>query len=299
MIVLEPEEWRPLAAAHRARAQGLTAAHLARRRRGEKHPIEDFLFEYYGFRPARLARWHPGPGVGLRGASERGDWHFYRVEGEVASLDVEAFRAARGRVIAWASRVLAATDAREPFFGCFGLHEWAMVYRLPPDRVRHQILPLRAGPDEVAAIVESHEIRCSHYDAFRFFTPDARPRNALQPAPETQPDLEQPGCLHGGVMDLYRWAFKLDPAVPGDLLLDAFELARRARLLDMRSSPYDLRPLGLTNIAIETPAGKAEHVREQRALAAAARPLRRRLLGVLDVLGGLGVPDPVAVGSGG
>jgi len=291
--VLEPADWRPLAAAHRARAEGFTADHLARRRRGKKHPIEDFLFDYYGFRPARLARWHPGPGVGLREAFERADWPFYRVEADVARLDVAAFRAARARGIDWARRVLAGTESREPFFGCFGLHEWAMVYRLPADQVRHQLLPLRVTAGQVAAVVESHEIRCSHYDAFRFFTPDARPRNALQPAPETQPDLEQPGCLHGGVMDLYRWAFKLDPAVPGDLLLDAFELARRARLLDMRSSPYDLRPLGFTNIAIETPEGKAEHVREQRALAAAARPLRRRLLGVLAELGAMNEPTPV------
>ena len=173
-------------------------------------------------------------------------------------------------------RILTATDAAEPQFACFGLHEWAMVYRQSPDQARHQVIGLRATPEEIARVVEGHEIRCSHWDAFRFFTPDARPRNVLQPDAEAQASFEQPGCLHGGAMDLYRWAFKLDPGVPGDLLLDAFELARRARVLDMRSSPYDVRPFRLTNIAIETADGKAEHVAEQRSIADAAALLRRR-----------------------
>ena len=55
--------------------------------------------------------------------------------------------------------------------------------------------------------------------------------------------LEQPGCLHAN-MDLYKWAGKLAPFTPGDLLLDCFELARDIRELDMRASPYDLSGLG-------------------------------------------------------
>ena len=38
---------------------------------GTSHPVIDFLFTYYTLRPAQLARWHPGFGVGLSGpASE-------------------------------------------------------------------------------------------------------------------------------------------------------------------------------------------------------------------------------------
>ena len=37
--------------------------------RGEKHPVHDFLFEYYSFRPAHLLRWTPGADVLLEGAS--------------------------------------------------------------------------------------------------------------------------------------------------------------------------------------------------------------------------------------
>ncbi len=290
--MLAREQWLPLAEAHRARAASATDAHLARRRRGEKHPVEDFLFEYYGFRPSQLARWHPGPDVALLDAPEHALWRHYATASGRTFLDVAEFRASRGHGVRFALDVLRATHAREPSFACFGLHEWAMVYRLPPEAIRHQSLPLRLSPAQTDAVVEAHEIRCTHFDAFRFFTPDARPRNLTTPDREHQADNEQPGCLHGGAMDLYRWAFKLSPGVPSAMVLDAFDVARAARLLDMRSSPYDVRSLGLTNIPVETPEGKAEHVREQRAIAERARPVRARLIDALAALAG----EPPALG---
>lgn len=45
-------------------------------------------------------------------------------------------------------------------------------------------------------------------------------------------------------MDVYKWAVKLGPLVPGEILLDAFELARDIRTLDMEASPYDLADWG-------------------------------------------------------
>lgn len=286
--VLPRSEWTALAADHERAVHGRTAAHLERRRQGVKHPIEDFLFDYYGFRPGQLRRWEPGPDVGLQDAAEYAERRFYTVRDGVTWLDVDAFAAARRPAIDWAGRVLRATHAAEPSFACFGLHEWAMVYRQSPEQVRHQVIPLRVSADEVAAVVESHQIRCTHYDAFRFFTPDAVPRNLVQPVQGHQDAFEQPGCLHGGAMDLYRWSFKLAPAVPSALLLETFDLARRARLLDMASAPYDTRSLGLTNLAIETPEGKAAHVAEQRAIAEVAAPLRKRLIDVIDRLGAAG-----------
>ncbi|WP_412864364.1 hypothetical protein [Cellulomonas sp. 179-A 9B4 NHS] len=85
-------------------------------------------------------------------------------------------------------------------------------------------------------------------------------------------------------MDVYKWCLKLGPAVPGDLLLDAFDLARDIRLVDMRASPYDVRPYGLDPIAVETPEGKADYVRRQRGFAARANALRTRLLAVCTTL---------------
>jgi hypothetical protein len=36
-------EWRPLEAAHHARVDAVTAAHLSRKQVARKHPVEDFL----------------------------------------------------------------------------------------------------------------------------------------------------------------------------------------------------------------------------------------------------------------
>src|SRR5690606_27215840 len=123
-------------------------------------------------------------------------------------------------------------------------------------------------------------------DAFRFFTPDAVPLNRLQPTRATQVAMEQPGCLHAN-MDCLKWALKLGPAVPGDLLLDCFELAGDIRLLDMQASPYDVSSLGERGVAIETVDGKAEYVRRQRELAERTATLRARLIDVCRAL----VPD--------
>lgn len=41
---------------HQERADALTAGHRERRQRGQKHPVEDFLFTYYPFSPAKLRR---------------------------------------------------------------------------------------------------------------------------------------------------------------------------------------------------------------------------------------------------
>ena len=79
-------------------------------------------------------------------------------------------------------------------------------------------------------------------------------------------------------MDVYKWALKLGPLVPGALLLDAFELAREIRTTDMQASPYDVSSYGLSPVAIETPDGKAEYVRRQRDYAARSNELRRRLV---------------------
>ena len=157
-----------------------------------------------------------------------------------------------------------------------------MVYR--DEGTRHPI-PLRLGQAGTDAVVEAHPIRCSHFDAFRFFTPAAVAHNRLQPTRETQPELEQPGCLHAG-MDLYKWAYKLSPATPGELVADCFELAVEIRELDMRASPYDLRAHGYEPVAIETPEGKVAYAAAQRGFAERGAELRTRLLDVCDGLTG-------------
>jgi hypothetical protein len=261
--VLPAAVWRARRAAHEARVDAWITPHLARRRAGVRHPVEDFLFTYYSYRPAQLRRWHPGPGVVC--------------EGGPAPVDVDEVHEQRGGSIGWIHRLLTATAERTPHLACFGMHEWAMVYRQTRDQVRHNAWPLRLEPAGIAAVVEDRGVRCSHFDAYRFFTEPARPLNVLRPTRETQADNEQPGCLHAN-MDLYKWAYKLRPLASAELIADCFALARDIRALDMRASPYDLGDLGYPAVAIETPEGRAEYAAAQRAFADRAAPLRQRLI---------------------
>lgn len=282
---LAEADWHARRRAHEQRVSAWTAPHQARAARGEKHPVEDFLFEYYRFRPAWLRRWHPGPDVVLQGESARDflRWPEYHEVAEGVALNVAALEPRRRESVAWIANLLRLTAERPPQFACFGLHEWAMVYRQTPNEVRHNAWPLRFPPDELARIVEAQPVRCSHFDAFRFFTAPARPLNRLQPERATAPQFEQRGCLHAN-MDLYKWAFKLAPFTPSELVADCFALARAIREVDMRASPYDLAKLGYGPIRIETAEGRAEYEAHQRDFAARSQPLRARLLAVLERL---------------
>ncbi|QLQ17294.1 MAG: 3-methyladenine DNA glycosylase [Micropruina sp.] len=272
-----------LAAAHQRRVDALVADHLRRRSRGERHPIEDFLFEYYSYRPGALRRWHPGWGVRLAGdVTAFGSIRGFAVAETHAHVDPRLAES-RSDEVAWIRDLLVATQNRPAALGCFGLHEWAMVYRLPADELRHRQLPLRLGSAGTDEVVERHRIACTHYDAYRFFTPEAVGLNTRRPTLTTRIDNEQPGCLHAA-MDTYKWAYKLAPFTPAALVVDCFVLAREIRVIDMRASPYDVTALGHSPIAIETPAGKSEYLHAQRHFADAAAVLRRRLIEVCDAV---------------
>ena len=285
LVSLPETDWLARRAAHEQRVCAWTGPHQARQARGEKHPVEDFLFEYYRFRASWLRRWHPGPDVVLLGDAARDylRWPEYHERDGGVALNVSAFDPARRDTLTWLSNLLRVTAERPPQFACFGLHEWAMVYRQTPDELRHNAWPLRFPADELARIVEANPVRCSHFDAFRFFTPPARPLNRLQPARETASQFEQRGCLHAN-MDLYKWAFKLAPFTPSELTADCFSLAREIREVDMRASPYDFRALGYEPIAIETPEGRAEYEAHQRDFAERSQPLRAQLLALCQRL---------------
>jgi hypothetical protein len=282
-VELSKVEWEARAAAHAARVDAFVAPHLERRESRVKHPVHDFLFTYYSQRPAQLRRWHPGYGVRLLDAPSYSSLKGYD-DGAVTASYVASQRPLLEALL----RLLRATASRPANFGCFGMHEWAMVYRLSEDETRHADWPLRLGPAGTDAVVESHRIACSHFDAFRFFTPAAVPLNQLSPSSRDRPDFEQPGCLHAG-MDLYKHAFRLTPMISSDLVADCFELARDIRVLDMRAAPYDLLDLGFPPIPVETAAGKAEYAEAQRGFASRGAPLRaalvaecERLLAVAD-----------------
>jgi hypothetical protein len=285
ITTLAEPAWRCRRQAHESRVRAWTDPHQARAARGEHHPVYDFLFTYYSFRPAWLRRWHPGPDLALHGEAAREflRWPEYRETPDGIIIDLSTLPPHRREFVTWLRDLLSGMQSRHAFFGCHGLHEWAMVYRQTEDEVRHRGYALRFPAAELARIVESSPVCCTHFDAFRFFTAPARPLNKLQPDRSDTVQLEQRGCLHAN-MDLYKWAFKLVPFTASELMADCFELARDIREIDMRASPYDLRALGFNPIAIETEAGRAEYEREQRAFATRGEPLRARLLALCERL---------------
>ncbi|OZD10323.1 3-methyladenine DNA glycosylase [Rhodococcus sp. 06-235-1A] len=279
---LTEAEWTTRQASHVARVGNLVGDYLTDRGHGIVHPVLDFLFTYYSHRPGQLRRWNPGHGIVLTGDRARDYAEFASYE-QVETGDGPGFRVRSDLVerrrssIEFTLGLLTATAERAPLLGCFGLHEWAMVYRGGISAQRHEHVPLRLGRDGTDAVVDSMTLRCTHYDAFRFFTPDAAPRNTLTLSPQSRLGTEQPGCIHAS-MDLYKWCYKLGPLIDSEFLTDCFELALHARTIDMRASPYDLSDYDLEPIRIETAAGRAEYVRAQGELSDEAAPLRSALI---------------------
>ena len=289
---MQQAEWEERAAVYAQRAEPWVHGRLERRARGEKNAVDDFLFEYYNYSPRKLVTWHPGYGVVLEGprAHEYLEHAGYvEVPGGVTA-DL-AFLDPRRQRLDLALRILDGTRTRKANTACFALHEWAMTYHLTQEQVRHAYLPLRVSPATIAEIVDDVGLTCTHIDAFRFFTDDAMPLNALQPTRATQPDLEQPGCMHAS-MDLFKYAYWFSPLIGSDLILDCFELAAKARELDMRASPYDVARFELEPVRVETADGRREYVELQRELMLTAEPVRAQLRASLAELAAATVRIP-------
>ncbi len=224
----------------------------------------------------RLLRWSPGAGVLLEGALP-GDveWKEFIAHDDGLVLPATSFPEHRLQFLNWAIGYLEGIARRPPLLNCFGLHEWAMIYKSP--EVRHSRTPLRLSSQEVEAVVEADGVRCTHFDAFRFFTPQAAPLNRLPLTRENTGEHDQKGCIHV-TMDLYRYAFKIAPWSSGELVADTFLLSWEARQIDMRASPYELSAYGLLPIKIETRDGREEYVECQRWLTRQAEPLRERVI---------------------
>ncbi|WHF21858.1 hypothetical protein QJS66_17010 [Kocuria rhizophila] len=82
-----------------------------------------------------------------------------------------------------------------------------MAYGVDENGVRHtrtrRCAWARAAP---MPWLKGHRIRCSHFDAFRFFQPQAVERNgAAAHGAQARAHHGAAGCLHAS-MDLYKWA---------------------------------------------------------------------------------------------
>ncbi len=284
---LDLETWTALADRHKSQAEEWTRPYRQRSATGQIHPVHDFLFIYYRNPPSQLEAWHPGPEYILEsnGPDARFSDKHYSRHAHGIRLDPSKMDAATRHRMEMALTLCLAVENRPPRFGCFGMHEWAMVYRGDEEgEVRHnEKLPLRLPQEEIDAFVRSRPICCSHFDAFRFFTPSAKSFNRIQPGKQTRMENEQGGCLHTN-MDLYKLAAQCMPWAGSEILWQCFQLAAEARLLDMEASPYDCQSLGLGCVPVETDAGRSLYEDRQQALAARARPVRQALIRSLQCL---------------
>lgn len=287
--------WRTQAKAHRDRMLSILHGTV---HHDLSHPVWNFVFTYYRFKKKVLRLWSPGIGTTITGVDQKVDKDLLWMskgwipsdDGTCGHMDANLCRGPLREMVRHSAEIMRSSLQRPPHLQCFGLHEWAMLYApsSTSDVSRHQNLPLRLSQSEVNAVVESMPIRCTHFDAFRFFSSDAVPLNTVNPTPSrsAQPQLEQPGCVHHN-MDLFLYTLRIWPWVQADVLADSLELAIAARVLDMRASPYDLsewdgQGFDLTPVRIETAEGRLEYQREQARLAELAVPIRKRLLREYD-----------------
>ncbi|MEX0844600.1 MAG: 3-methyladenine DNA glycosylase [Balneolaceae bacterium] len=271
------QDWLEKKAKHESRVDELLSSYLRDRSHHKKNPVMDFLFEYYAFRPSNLRKWSPGIGATLYFSDfdQLPEISELTTSDSVAFIDPVLFPEKRISSLKWMLMMLENTQSSKPAFGCFGMHEWAMVYKT--EHPRHKQVPMRMEPDELAEFVESRPLLCTHFDAFRFFTKPAKPMNRFELSRETFHENEQPGCIHSN-MDLYKWAFKMYPWIPSSLILEAFELAVEARYIDMQASPYDLRDQGLEPIKIETEDGRKEYKEKQEMIFRKGIPIREKII---------------------
>lgn len=277
-----PEEvWLYKKRDHETHLSSILDPYLEKRSRQLKDPVLDFLFEYYPFRPAHLKRWSPGMGRSLQFSNSEHlpEISELTIEEKSAYLNPVLLPSKRLRSAEWIVKMLKNSKGKKPLFGCFGMHEWAMVYRA--ESVRHEQIPLRLTDQEVEEFVESRPLLCTHFDAFRFFTDKAKPMNKNELDRDNFDEMEQPGCIHTN-MDLYKWSFKLYPWISGELLKDAFLNAVEARKIDMQASPYDVQSFGLEPIRIETEEGRLEYVKKQMEVYRFSMPIRNRLISELE-----------------
>jgi hypothetical protein len=278
--LLAAEIWHSLRADHQEKVLPWITPRLERRSRHESHPVDDFLFEYYPISTNKLLNWHPGFGFALE-ATETESEEFpsgsYEFANNIIQIRPEWLAKNQEAVISLTD-FLAKTQGRSIRSGCFGLHEWAMV--LGTEDVRHEKWPLRLSQEEIRATIDEVGLRCTHFDAFRFFTPIAAPLNPIQLTRIDQNDVEQPGCLHAN-MDLYKHAQRFAPIVGSEIVRSAFALAKDIRTVDMQTAPYDLLDLGVIPIPVETPEGRSKFAELQLGFAQRAQTLRTELIASL------------------
>ena len=245
---------------------------------GVAHPVEDFLFTYYSYRPASLRRWHPGLGVELDRRASRAferrrglrSLHAGRRDARPGA-DVRRTGRIRSRWIRRPARApppRAPPDARHASACTNG--PWSTAR--PADEVRHAAYPLRlgaAGNRRGGGDAPHHAAATS--TRFASSPSRARPLNVLQPTRESP---ARPRATR--LPARRRWTSTSGPTSCArsrhrSWWPTASRWPARFRVVDMRAAPYDLQlSLGVEPIRIETPEGKGAYVTAQRSFATAS-----------------------------
>ena len=150
----------------------------------------------------RLRRWHPGAGVLLADADPADFGPDYTLTAAGSPSTRHGVRARRGEAIAWIREAArGAPPSGRPSSAASALHEWAMVYRQPRTSSATRTGRCGSAAADRPRSSRRQPVRCSHFDAFRFFTPGGpaaeraaadpghagRPRTAGLPAREHGP----------------------------------------------------------------------------------------------------------------
>ena len=140
---MRPSAWRARVLRHRERVEQWTGPRRERRARGDSHPVYDFLFQYYSYSAGQLEVWHPAPHEALIDTPEARE-HFappvYQAADGVIRRDTRALSAGSRAKLTSVIDVMTATRDRPANFSCYGMHEWAMVYR------GHDVRHVRIAP---------------------------------------------------------------------------------------------------------------------------------------------------------
>ena len=218
-------------------------------RAGERHAVEDFLYDYYGTKPSLLRRWHPGAGVAL-GRRRRPREH---AAGAGTATDADGAVTARRRrrsspTAATPSRfvreLLGATASRRPArsaaSGCTS-GRWS-TGRTTSTGTRCRCgsgsdghrRRRRGAPDPLHAL---RRVPLLHARGGRAQPAAADPRRAA--------GMEQPGCLHAGDGPLQVGAQARARSCPATCCSTASSSPATSATLDMQASPYDVTDVGL------------------------------------------------------
>ena len=254
-----------------------------------EHPIYNFIHRYYSYSLKQIKLYSPGINIKLE-SSTKDDLNvllspdnFDIIKNQYCSKTISI---KKKKKLLRNQEILLQTTLNTPHFSCFGLHEWAMLAIGDGQESRHQSLPLRVSQETIDKIVKMKgSIRCTHYDAFRFFHPDVQDYNEISLSRNNQKDYEQGACVHA-TMDLFKYAYEIYPFISAELLRKCLSVSLKARHIDMRASPYDCSQIdGVDDpIKIETAEGRKQYATEQEKLYQLSVPLRIQLLEVYETV---------------